>query len=265
MVVVRRQGNAQFPGPGPIQGPQGGGHGAVIEDRHLGLGDVFPQVRGRVPGALQGKGRRKRLAGVQIIDPENYPALDGGALPNHFVDVHLANDPVATMAQVLELMLDLPIQGGDDGPDLEFLGSLALRSGKGHGVIAELAGDLRERPHPGLVDQGTGLDLLDNAVQVVIIVVFAQVELLGALHFLRGVVTEGQEGVHALGRQFLGRAISRHTPAQHHDRPLIVNAHTGDRFQGLEPGLGGPDELGALLGQLSGLAADEPGPRGPGD
>ena len=54
----------------------------------------------------------------------------------------------------------LPIQGGDDGPDFEFHLALALRSGEGHGVVAELAGDLLQGPHPGLVDQGAGLNFL---------------------------------------------------------------------------------------------------------
>ena len=180
MVVVGDQGQAQFPGPGPIEGPQGDGHGAVIEDGHLGLGEVFPEMGGHIPGAFHGERRRKGLAGLQIVDPKNYPALYGAALLDEFVDLDLTNHLVPIMAEFRELMDVLPIQGGDDGPGFECHLVLALGSGEGHGVVPEPAGDLLQSPDPGLVDQGAGLNFLNEALQAVIGVVFPYVEPAGA-------------------------------------------------------------------------------------
>ena len=212
MVVVRGQGNTQFPGPGPIEAPQGSGHGAVIEDRHLGAGEIFPQMGGHNPGAFHGERRGKRLAGLQIVNPENHPALQGSTLLDEFVHLDLANHPSLIMAEFRKLMDVLPIQGRDDGPGFEIHAVLAIGRGEGHGVVAELAGDLLQRPHPGLVDLGAGLHFLNEALQAVIGVVVGQVELPGALHFLRRVVAEGEEGFHSLGSPVPGPRRRRRRP-----------------------------------------------------
>ena len=97
-------------------------------------------------------------------------------------------------------------------PALNSTWSLSLGSGEGHGVVPEPAGDLLQSPDPDLVDQGAGLDFLNEALQAVIGVVFAEVEPAGPLHFLRRVVAQGQEGVHALRLPVPGRRRRRRRP-----------------------------------------------------
>ena len=117
------------------------------------------------------------------------------------------------MAEFRKLMDVLPIQGGDDGPGFEFHLALALGRGEGHGVVAELAGDLLQRPHPGLVDLGAGLHFADEALQAVIGVVVGQVELPGRAAFPPpGRKLEREEVSTPLGRQFLGGAVGGDAP-----------------------------------------------------
>ena len=57
------------------------------------------------------------------------------------------------MAELRELVGHLPIQGGNDGPGLKLQIPVPLRRGKGHGEVAEPAGDLLEFPDPDRPDQ----------------------------------------------------------------------------------------------------------------
>ena len=69
----------------------------------------------------------------------------------------------------------------------------------------------------------------------------------------------GQNGLHSLFGQFLGRAVSRDAFPQNQDRALAVDTQALRGPEGFQPGLGGPDELGPFFRQLPGAAPVDPG------